>query len=84
MLYRKNYAQVLINADDAITNSGLVLSTSTITVILLRLVTTVPNGAANMQIRSMLILQQLFLFKEHYIKLDQWVSAGSPVYRKNG
>jgi predicted transcriptional regulator len=71
-LYRKNYAQALINADDAITNSGLVLSTSTITVANFpsTSATTVPtNGAANGANTINVDPTAAFPFKEHYIKL---------------
>jgi hypothetical protein len=75
-LYRKNYAQALINADDAITNSGLVLSTSTLWLLIslprLQYLLEV-HGANTINVDPTAASIQRALYQ-----VDQWVSAGSP------
>ena len=83
-LYRKDYPKALANADDTINNSGLVLSTSTVTVANYPLTsaTMVPNGAANGANTINVDPGTGFPVQRALYLVDQWVSANSPVYRK--
>ncbi|MBB1194475.1 RagB/SusD family nutrient uptake outer membrane protein [Flavobacterium sp. SOK18b] len=83
-LYRKNYAQALINADDALTNSGLVLSTSTVSVANFPSTasTVVPNGAANGANTINVDPGTGFPVQRALFQIDQWASTSSPMYRK--
>lgn len=83
-LYRKDYPKALANADDTINNSGLVLSTSTVTVASYPLTsaTMVPNGAANGANTINIDPGVGFPVQRALYLVDQWVSANSPIYRK--
>ena len=83
-LYRKDYPKALANANDAITNSGLILSPSTITVANYPLTsaTMVPSGAANGANTINVDPGTGFPVQRALYLVDQWVSASSPMYRR--
>jgi hypothetical protein len=83
-LYRKDFPKALTNANDVIANSGLVLSTSTVTVANFPLTsaTAVPSGAANGANTINVAPGSGFPVQSALYQIDQWISASSPIYRK--
>lgn len=83
-LYRKDYPKALASANDVIASSGLVLSTSTVTVANFPLTsaTVVPSGSANGANTINVDPTSAFPVQRALYLVDQWVSASSPMYRR--
>jgi hypothetical protein len=82
-LYRKNYTQALVYANNVIATSGRVLSTSTFTSLVANFPATsstiVPlGGSTTVNVAP----GSGFPVQNALYNVDQWVSAASPVYRK--
>jgi hypothetical protein len=83
-LYRKNYTQALVYANDVIATSGRSLSTCTVTVPNFPATssTLVPQGAGTGSTTINVDPGAGFPIQRALYQVDQWVSGSSPVYRK--
>jgi hypothetical protein len=83
-LYRKDYIKAELYADRAITTSGRVLSTSTVTVpnFPATAAAVVPQGAGTGSTTINVDPGAGFPVQRALYQIDQWTSTASPVYRK--